>query len=260
MIRSTRVEYILFAARTLSDPALVPPRTRKAVRGMFPLLEYALSELVKHGEIAQAHGVSQESLLEAFPFGLFGRLRELICRGGEYFRIATPVYILASSDAPLLLQLELSRGNDHRGSHSEHLAHNSHQGYWGHPQHAAVARGNYKTVKLLLEHGFDVNAIAGPYHTALETGLRSEENNVDIVGLLLQHGANANAQSSEGDGSTVFQMTVAILALGTVRLLVDHGADVNAKRGRYGAVLNRVNDRQVIDYLIAHGARSTRVS
>lgn len=99
--------------------------------------------------------------------------------------------------------------------------------------------------------------MAGPYRTALETGLRFDESNVAIIGLLLQHGANVNAQSSEGDGSTVFQVAVAIRALGTVRLLVDRGADVNAERGRYGAVVNWANGKQVIDYLTAlHGSHN----
>lgn len=103
------VEYILFAARTLSDPVPFSLQPEKIVHNMFPLLEYALSELMKHSEMAQAHGVSQDSLLEAFPLGHFVRLREIFCLDEEYLHTATIVYLLASSDAPLLLQLELSR-------------------------------------------------------------------------------------------------------------------------------------------------------
>jgi ankyrin repeat protein len=64
------------------------------------------------------------------------------------------------------------------------------------PLHSAVARGDMKSVQLLLEHGADVNATQQngftPLHSAALNGDR------EIINLLLARGADQSAKSEDG--------------------------------------------------------------
>jgi ankyrin repeat protein len=59
--------------------------------------------------------------------------------------------------------------------------------------HLAAGEGHLEIVKLLLEHGADVNAKTA-YETALH--LAAGEGHLEIVKLLLEHGADVNAKTA----------------------------------------------------------------
>lgn len=184
-------------------------------------------------------------------------------------RSATKVYIFAGLRAPIapLLSLELSGEGALAGNLAyKEAAHGTFQGFWGHPLHMAVARDNFDVAKILLEHGFDVNARAGPYDTALLTAVNAtkEGHNIPMIGLLLEYGADVNAEGSMPFGPTALLAAVKARALNVVTLLVEYGADVNAKAGGFGAALHyartphrgrgRTIDPSIVEYLIKQGA------
>jgi hypothetical protein len=225
-----------------------------------------------HAALAQAHCISQLSFLETFPLDLVVYFNNLLAEDGDGMvdpRSASKVYIFAGLHAPMapLLSLELSGV----GASADHLAykeaaHGTSQGFWGHPLHMAVARDNLEVAKILLEHGFDVNARAGPYDTALLTAINAmttKEHNIRMISLLLEYGADVNAETSMPFGPTALLAAVKSMALNVVILLVVYGADVNAKAGGFGAALHyartsrhgRVTvDPSIVEYLIKQGA------
>jgi ankyrin repeat protein len=88
-----------------------------------------------------------------------------------------------------------------------------------------VVQSSTNTVKLLLEHGADVNMRAldnsTPLHVAMEYG------RVKIVPMLLEHGANVDAKDK--NGRTPLHEAVESWSDEPVRMSLEHGADVGAK-------------------------------
>ena len=90
------------------------------------------------------------------------------------------------------------------------------------------AAGDLEKVKLLVEHGADVNAKSDAGRTPLLIAA-GRMGNAPVVKYLLDHGANVSAKSP----SLVADMTVLTEAAGTgdeslLRMLVERGADVKA--------------------------------
>ncbi|KAJ6035948.1 hypothetical protein N7540_000227 [Penicillium herquei] len=92
---------------------------------------------------------------------------------------------------------------------------------------------DHAIVKLLLEHGADVNAQGGWYGTPLQAAAFGGY--LEIVKLLLEHGAEVNAQV--GQYGTALQAATSGGYPEVVKLLLEHGADVNIKGGQYGSAL-----------------------
>jgi ankyrin repeat protein len=94
--------------------------------------------------------------------------------------------------------------------------------------HLAAMNGHLEIVKLLLEHGADVNAKTkeGYGYTALHSA--ASNGHLEIVKLLLEHGADVNAKTKYG-GYTALHSATMNGHLEIVKLLLEHGADVNAK-------------------------------
>jgi hypothetical protein len=242
---------------------------RDFIDDTYPFLEYAVERLVIHAEVAQVHGVSQVSFLDAFPLDLVVNLSNLIDGRyshdtDKYYPFATKTYIFACLGAPRLLQLELNipKGG---GEHQSHVDAgvidtadsgailNSLQGNRGSPLHAAISMRHFSTIKLLLEHGSDVNAKGGTFGTALEVAAYFNCD-LDIVELLFQYGADVTVR---GDGEIALHLAVGEANVGMVRLLLGHGADVNAEGGTTGSALQRACSRgnlEVVKCLVEHGA------
>ena len=91
--------------------------------------------------------------------------------------------------------------------------------------HKASEAGQTETVKLLLEHGADVNALDATLRSPLFYAARKGHN--EIVKILLRKGANANAR--DWSGYTPLREAAKAGHAGTVRLLLANGVDVNAK-------------------------------
>ncbi|KAJ7675960.1 ankyrin repeat-containing domain protein [Mycena polygramma] len=101
------------------------------------------------------------------------------------------------------------------------------------PLYLCSAIAYIEGVRLLLEHGADVNAVGGEYGSALQGA--AWYGSLDIVCLLLEHGADVNATG--GEYGSVLQGAASEGHMDIVRLLLEKGADMNAAGWRYGSAL-----------------------
>ena len=115
------------------------------------------------------------------------------------------------------------------------------------PLYAASQEGHVDAVRVLLDHGADVNAQDSIDWTPLH--LASCEGHLKVVQLLLDYGATVNAQS--GDGSPL-HLASDWGNLEVVRLLLSHGADVHGAEVFQRATADGHHD--VAQLLLEHGA------
>ncbi|KAF7328224.1 Pfs, NACHT and ankyrin domain protein [Mycena venus] len=114
-------------------------------------------------------------------------------------------------------------------------------------------QGDFEMVRLLLEHGADVNAQRGEHGNALYAACW--KGHIEIVHLLLQHGAEVNVKGKEDDNALYAATSKGHIE--TVRLLLEHGAEVNAQGGKYGNALQAASsegDVDIMHLLLKHGA------
>ncbi|KAL7952579.1 ankyrin repeat-containing domain protein [Trichoderma compactum] len=92
-----------------------------------------------------------------------------------------------------------------------------------------------RNIRLLIDHGADMNIQGGEYGTALHalTGSREPETG-QLMKLLLNSGAKVNQLS---DWGTALHVACHEGMIETVHLLLDHDADVNAVGGKFGTPL-----------------------
>ncbi|MHC4118962.1 MAG: ankyrin repeat domain-containing protein [Planctomycetota bacterium] len=88
---------------------------------------------------------------------------------------------------------------------------------------AASQRGDLSQVKLLLEHGADVDAVDKDGKTAL---MYASESGSDIVTYLLKHGADVDAADKDGKTALMYA-SVSGCDWDIVAYLLTHGADVD---------------------------------
>lgn len=121
--------------------------------------------------------------------------------------------------------------------------------------HVAVSEGSTEIVKVLLDHGADVEAVSEQQgsrsmHLAAEFGYAS------VLGLLLDHGADIEAQDQNQRTPLLRATTAGHLSV--VRLLLDRGANVHTKEGLYGQTpIHWAAYRGhlgIVQLLIEHGA------
>jgi cytohesin len=93
------------------------------------------------------------------------------------------------------------------------------------PLHIASDSGELAVVRVLLEHGVDVNAKDKGNSTPLHNALK--EGHVDIAQLLLQRGADPEVRDE--DMNTPLHLASYSGELAVVRVLLEHGVDVNTK-------------------------------
>jgi len=115
-----------------------------------------------------------------------------------------------------------------------------------------IAFGDVKSVRFLLDHGADVNAVDPQGRTALMYAAVSDLVPLDIVKLLIEHGADVNAKdahSKSGDaGLTVLDIAKLNGDTPIVQLLVKSGAKAGETRApatklrRDNSIRNAVQD------------------
>ncbi|KAF8217285.1 ankyrin repeat-containing domain protein [Mycena galopus ATCC 62051] len=113
-------------------------------------------------------------------------------------------------------------------------------------------------VEVLLENGADVNQWCEPYRAPLVV-VASHFGLEKIVRLLIDHGADLNAQGWEygtalADASYSGRESI-------VQLLLENGDDVNMRDQKYGSAIKAASQRgykSIVQLLIRHGAK-TRV-
>lgn len=98
------------------------------------------------------------------------------------------------------------------------------------PLYCASRWGWTDVVKVLLQHGADVNLIGGPIGTALQAAALG--GTLDIVQLLLRHGARIN--HAVGSHGTALSAAASNGQDDVVRHLLGAGADVNTPGGYFG--------------------------
>ncbi|KAJ7144592.1 ankyrin repeat-containing domain protein [Mycena epipterygia] len=117
----------------------------------------------------------------------------------------------------------------------------------------ASEKGHEAIVKLLIAHGADVNAENGWRAGALQAA--SEQGYPAIFKLLIQQGADINAKI-KGQPSAL-QAASAQGHKAIVNLLIAHGADVNAENGLQESALGAASangHKAIVKLLITHGA------
>jgi ankyrin repeat protein len=121
--------------------------------------------------------------------------------------------------------------------------------------------GHKDTIKALLDHGADVNAVSHskvnyiPSNTSLHAGIAGARNE-EVIKLLLKH----NAQTTIFDSNGHTCLHVAAFHddnTGIIRLLIEHGAQINAKvEGGKTALSLAIEEgnNQVSNFLRQNGA------
>jgi ankyrin repeat protein len=130
---------------------------------------------------------------------------------------------------------------------------------WGgrNPLHAAAFSGNLEVVRRLIEYDpayINARDEVGWRPLLLASSGRNSKDG-SVVRLLLEHGADINAQSQTG--RTPLHEASYHGALDVVRLLLEHGSDVEAKGNDGMTALQVVADRghdEVVGLLREHGA------
>ncbi|EQB52672.1 hypothetical protein CGLO_07683 [Colletotrichum gloeosporioides Cg-14] len=117
-------------------------------------------------------------------------------------------------------------------------------------------------MKLLLDHGFDVNDSESADESALESAVRAGRE--DIVRLLIDRGANVNSHESRpgNSGSGPLFSGCRHGKENLVRILLETGADVNSVRSNDTALQVAVYEghRNIVRLLLERGADTGRVA
>jgi len=119
--------------------------------------------------------------------------------------------------------------------------------------YAALHAGNLSELKALLDRGISANAADSRLITPLMYA--AIVGSADAIRILIEHGADVNAQNAFGSTALMWSASDAQ----KVRLLLDHGADVNkiSKSGR--TALTLVNRRfTAADATIHDGKRRAK--
>ncbi|KAJ5691375.1 hypothetical protein N7488_012110 [Penicillium malachiteum] len=124
--------------------------------------------------------------------------------------------------------------------------------YMGSPLYYASLMNLPHSVKLLLDTAIDINAIYGPWGTALQAACF--EGHMDVVQLLLTRGSDVKTDGSQG---TALEIAFGSGHKGLLQLLLDNGADVNAQVGKYGNALQAAcyrGDIEIVQLFLNNGA------
>ncbi|KAL7805230.1 hypothetical protein V8C44DRAFT_352281 [Trichoderma aethiopicum] len=292
------LQWILYAKRPLRPDefylALVSDESalerlflggRRATLRKFPLLEYAVSHMLYHADMA-AHEIPQHEFLSRLAVPHFITLSSLIV--AEYDLLpassdASLVYILAAEGLSNLIralwplpasQLDVPGGqyryplfaaliHGHRDAVRALLGCDASSTNEGElmtsmrfeveyavnrsqtPLHWAVTNNWQSTVRQLLQMGAFIDARDRNGNTALLLSLF--HGHEEIAELLIEAGANINARDS--DGQTALLIAVRFEHEDLVRILIDKGSDVDAK-DYYGNTAWTMARRNVNMYIL----------
>lgn len=134
-----------------------------------------------------------------------------------------------------------------------HIPHEIYQQQWVTPLHNAAGKGHADIVKILLNHGSNVNAVGSEGYTVLDIAVH--EGHANVAKLLLECGS-AIEKSEDGGEPTLLYWAVSSGYEDVVRVLLEHGAD-EGRHGEWGkkALVNAVrrNSTGVVKLLKDHG-------
>ncbi len=116
----------------------------------------------------------------------------------------------------------------------------------------AVAEDDLEAVERLLSEGAEINAMKGPFKTSIlmEAAVRG---NVEVMKLLIEHGADVNM--ADKDGWTALMGAVVQGHTESVKLLLKHGAKVRARNhnGETALIMAaKMKHTEIRDALLEH--------
>ncbi|CAI6094263.1 unnamed protein product [Clonostachys chloroleuca] len=124
---------------------------------------------------------------------------------------------------------------------------------YGTALHAAAYKRDLATAKILLDHGADVNIIAGDHGTVLRAAAGDDsrggqQGTIEMMNLLFEAGVDVHAQDNEKNSAV--QAAAQQGNVGALEWLRDHGVDICAEGGSKGnayraALKNLKNNRCV---------------
>ena len=104
--------------------------------------------------------------------------------------------------------------------------------FYPNPLYYASCLGMFETVKYLLGCGIDINITGGTFATPLQAAASSGQ--TDLVRLLLDHGADVDLVNLTSGFGNALQAAAAQGHEGVVNMLLDHGANANLTGGSMG--------------------------
>ena len=96
------------------------------------------------------------------------------------------------------------------------------------PLHRACYEGHIGVVRLLVEHGADVNTKNSNGWTPLQVSCSMDMDRLEIAKILIQNGADLDSKSNDGE-TALHESCCFGRWLATKLLMVENGADVNAR-------------------------------
>ena len=152
------------------------------------------------------------------------------------------------------------------------------------PLHLAAYEGQIEIVKLLLENGANPNILDEDDESPLHLAIKSRHNNEKVVKLLIDHGSDINADEASNtvlhlavkkgyfevvkyllekganissfneDWETPLELAISGKDIETIKILIDYGADFKTKNwaGKSGLDLCRVNQngKEIMDLIL----------
>ncbi len=118
--------------------------------------------------------------------------------------------------------------------------------------HIATARGDTDKIKVELENGANINALAADGLSTLQWAMAAD---ISVLEFLLQAGADTNVQSAEG--ATPIMNAVQSGEMEHLQMLIAHGADVNKQDHRGFTALHRAAEMgriEMVKELLKQGA------
>jgi ankyrin repeat protein len=118
------------------------------------------------------------------------------------------------------------------------------------PLYLALQRGDIDQIERHIYWGSDIHALTPDGRRPLQ--MAASQGNVVVVELLLKHGVDVNARDSEG--VTALQTAILVGRTQVADVLLSHGAELDADRLLLQAAAQGNPDRDVVSYLVKHGA------
>jgi ankyrin repeat protein/nucleoside phosphorylase len=191
---SVSTDHFLNSSRSYSSRKESSRRTAK----MFPFLDYSISCVFKHSELAASHGTSQEKFLQEFPLEKWISLHDHIAQYKTHHHGTgtSLLYILSEMNLLNLFRLEVGQ--------SQSI--NARGGRYDFSIIAAAVAGNKQMLELLLEHGADPDKSGREYRHALLAA--ADKSNASAFELLIEHDAESSIISTRGLFSALLSLAV----------------------------------------------------
>ena len=248
------------AAKLLKAEAEIASAVHAAVRGgCQEMVDFLLENGGSTGDLDH---LRETPLHTAVRVGRLELMRSLLRRGADVSAVSsagvTPLYWAAQHGHAAVVEALLAAGADPAIRYTEgELS----------PLDAAAGFGRIDVLRVLIEHGTDVNAAGADGRTALYWSIYAGE--LGAIDLLVEAGADLEVRTSAGNlaGSAPLHLALHWNRYDVAAILVESGADVNARDGDGDTALHyaaaaatRLDTVRVVDLLLRMGADETALN